>query len=283
MIKKLKGFLQLVRPELPFSAGICVVMGQLLALSEFAPVEIAVTGFLSVFLVSASILVLNDYFDVETDRINAPLRPIPSGVVSQSGALYFTWALLAGGLMLSFYISNAALIISAGLFVIGFLYNRRFKKNGLAGNIMVSFSVGMTFIFGGLSVDQPFNKVVLFFAVIAALINLGEEIAADSLDVKGDLLIGSRSLAIIYGRPAAVKTSVFIFFIVIILSLIPFALEWFPLIYLVPIAVMDISVGYSALKLLRSGEEEGRLHIRRIYLGATLGILLFLVMSLAGV
>jgi geranylgeranylglycerol-phosphate geranylgeranyltransferase len=283
MIKKLKGLLQLVRPELPFSAGICVVMGQLLALGEFAPVEIAAAGFLSVFLVSASILVLNDYFDVETDKINAPQRPIPSGVVSQSGALYVSLALLAGGLILSFYISSAALIFAAGLAVIGFLYNSRFKKNGLAGNLMVSFSVGMTFIFGGLSVGQPFNKAVIFFAVIAALINLGEEIAADSMDVKGDLQIGSRSLAIIYGRTAAVKTSVSIFFIVIVLSLIPFALEWFPLIYLLPIAVMDISVGYSALKLLHSGEEEGRLYIRRIYLGATLGILLFLVMSLAGV
>jgi geranylgeranylglycerol-phosphate geranylgeranyltransferase len=283
MSKKLKGLLQLIRPELPFSAGICVIMGQLLALGKFATTGISAAGFFSVFMISASILVLNDYFDVETDKVNAPHRPIPSGAVSPSGALSFSLGLLAGGLILSFYISTAALMLAAGLAVIGFLYNRIFKKHGLAGNLMVSFSVGMTFIFGGLSVGQPFNKAVLFFAVIAALVDLGEEIAADSMDIRGDMLIDSKSLAIIYGRNAAVKTSVLIFFIVIILSFIPFVLEWFPLIYLFPIAVMDISIGYSALKLLRSGEEEGRKHIRHIYLGATLGLLIFLVMSLAGI
>ena len=109
-------------------------------------------------------------------------------------------------------------MFSVGLAVIGFLYNRKFKKHGLAGNLLVSFSVGMTFIFGGLSVGLPFNKMVLFFGVIAALIDLGEEIAADSMDVKGDLLIESNSIAIRFGKEAALKVSVRIFFLVILLN-----------------------------------------------------------------
>ena len=31
---------------------------------------------------------MNDYFDVETDKINAPHRPIPSGLVSLQMKLY---------------------------------------------------------------------------------------------------------------------------------------------------------------------------------------------------
>ncbi|TFG90483.1 MAG: prenyltransferase [Candidatus Atribacteria bacterium] len=281
-MKKLKGFLRLIRFELPFSAGVCVVVGQLFALGEFASMTITAAGFLSVFLISASILVSNDYFDIETDKINAPDRPIPSNLVSPSEALSFSIILLVFGLLLSYYISIAALLFSVGLAVIGFFYNRKFKKNGLAGNLMVSFSVGMTFIFGGLSVGLPLNKIVLFFAVIAALIDLGEEIAADSMDVKGDLLIDSKSLAIRLGKTTALKISVRIFFFVILLTLVPFALKWFAIIYLIPIAIMNISIGYSSLKLLKSKGVEGRKYIRWIYLGATFVLIVFLVMRLLG-
>ncbi|MGA8263642.1 MAG: hypothetical protein WB779_04290, partial [Ignavibacteriaceae bacterium] len=55
-MKKLKGLARLLRFELPFSAGVCVVMGQLFALGKFASVFVTASGFFSVFLISASIL-----------------------------------------------------------------------------------------------------------------------------------------------------------------------------------------------------------------------------------
>ncbi len=143
---------------------------------------------------------------------------------------------------------------------------------------MVSFSVGMTFIYGGVSVGLPFNTVVLVFGIIAALIDLGEEIAADAMDMQGDLLINSNSLAIKYGKDSALKISGYIFIFVIILTSIPFILKWFSIIYLLPIAIMDISIAYSAMKLLKSRNDEGRTYIRWIYLGATLGLLIFILM-----
>ena len=281
-MKKLKGLFSLIRFELPLAAGICVVLGQLFALGYFAPVYLILTATLSVFFISASILVSNDYFDIETDKINAPHRPIPSGLVSPEEALAFTVFLLLAGLILSITISITALLFSIGLTIIGLLYNRKFKKHGLIGNIMVSFSVGMTFVFGGLSAGLPFNKVVLFFAVIAALVDLGEEIAADSMDIKGDMLIDSNSIAIKHGKEKALRVSAFIFVFVILLSLVPFLLQWFNVVYLIPIAVMDIFIGYSTFRLIRSKDEEGRKYIRLLYLGATFGLVVFLVMRMMG-
>lgn len=280
---KINGLLKLIRFELPFSAGVCVVMGQMLALGEFAEVQLILYGFLSVFLISASILVMNDYFDVETDKINAPHRPIPSNLVTPNEALYFSLLLLFIGILLGYLISITALVISIVLSVVGFLYNRYFKKSGLPGNLMVSFSVGMTFIYGGASVGLPFHKMVLFFGLIATLIDLGEEIAADAMDIKGDELINSKSVAIKYGRDTALKISSFIFFLVVMLSLVPFILNWFPDIYLIPIGIMDVSIAYPAIRLLNSKNEEGRKYIRWIYLGAISGIILFILMRLFGV
>ncbi|HSW56005.1 MAG TPA: UbiA family prenyltransferase [Ignavibacteriaceae bacterium] len=282
-MNKIKGLLKLLRFELPFSAGVCVVMGQLLALGEFASTALTIFGFLSVFLISASILVMNDYFDVETDKINAPHRPIPSNLVTPNEALYFSLLLLLAGILFGYLISVTVLLISIVLAVIGFLYNRYFKKSGLPGNLMVSFSVGMTFIYGGASVGLPFHKMVLFFGLIAALIDLGEEIAADAMDIKGDQLIKSNSLAIKYGKSVSLKISGYIFFFVILLSFIPFILNWFPLIYLVPIGIMDISIAYPALRLLNSKNEEGRKYIRWIYLGAISGLILFIIMRFIGI
>lgn len=259
------------------------MMGQLLALGKFAPVIEIAAGFLSIFSISASILVLNDYFDVETDRINAPHRPIPSNVVTPSEALILSIVLLSAGLILSYLISAIAFISALVLLIIGFLYNRKFKKSGLPGNLMVSFSVGMTFVFGGISVGLPFSKAALFFGVIGALVDLGEEIAADSMDMEGDKLIKSNSLAIKYGKETALKISGYIFSFVILLSLIPFLLGWFSMVYLIPIGIMDFAIGYSALKLVNSKGEEGRKHIRWIYLGATFGLLIFLFMRVLGV
>ncbi len=281
-MSKLKGLFSLIRFELPLAAGICVVLGQVFALGYFAPVVLTLTAALSVFFISASILVSNDYFDIETDKINAPQRPIPSGLVSPAQALALAIFLLLAGLLLSLKISLDALLFSIGLTIIGLLYNRKFKKHGLLGNLMVSFSVGMTFVFGGLSVGMPFNKIVLFFAVIAALVDLGEEIAADSMDVKGDILIDSSSIAIKHGKEKALRISAFIFVLVILLSVIPFLLQWFNIIYLLPIAVMDLFIGYSTFKLVNSKDEEGRKYIRLLYLGATFGLVVFLIMRLIG-
>jgi len=282
-MKKLKGFIQLLRPELPIAAGICVVMGQLFALGNFASLFITFSGFTSVFFISASILVLNDYLDIETDKINSPHRPIPSKLVTPLEALLFSIILLISGLIISDFIGKILLLISIVLALIGFLYNRFFKKRGLFGNLLVSFSVGMTFIYGGATVGLPFNKTVLFFGLIAALIDLGEEIAADAMDIKGDILINSNSIAIKYGKYTALKISGYIFLTVIMLTSIPFWVGWFSLIYLLPIGIMDLSIGYFTLKLLKSKNEEGRKYIRGIYLGATFGLLLFLFMKILNI
>ena len=111
-MNKIKGLIKLLRFELSVSAGVCVVMGQMLALGKPASIIVTVFGFASVFLISASILVLNDYFDVETDKINVPSRPIPSGLVSPAEALFFSILLLFGGLLLSYLINITVLLIS---------------------------------------------------------------------------------------------------------------------------------------------------------------------------
>lgn len=275
--RKLQGLFRLFRFELPFTAGICVILGELLALGEIPAFRDLVLGFSSVFLISASSLILNDYFDLGSDRINAPERPLTAGLVTGRDVILLFLGVTIAGLIASALLSFSSFWVGLLAWTVGFLYNWRFKKSGLPGNLMVSFSVGMTFIFGGIAVGRPLEPVVWFFGILAALINLGEEIAADAMDVEGDRKTGSRSLPVLLGQETALRVSAAIFLLVIAISIMPFVLSWMEWLYVAPFLFMDVVILFSTLKLLNPKLANRRRYIRWIYLSASLAILIVII------
>lgn len=270
------GLFRLFRFELPFTAGVCVVLGQFLALDGVPRMGDMALGFFSIFCLSATALILNDYFDLEIDRVNAPDRPLPSGQVTKRDVVVLAAVVAALGLAASLAISILAFLTGAVVWIVGILYNWRFKRSGLPGNLMVAFSVGMTFVFGGISVGEPDAIGVWWFAAIAFLMDLGEEIAADAMDMEGDAIIGSRSIALMHGRERALKISAGVFSALILVSLLPFVLTRSAPIFLVPILIMDAVVLLSTIHLLRPNTTNPRMHIRRIYLSGLVAVLLFI-------
>jgi geranylgeranylglycerol-phosphate geranylgeranyltransferase len=277
---KIIGLLRLFRFELPLFAGINVIVGEMLALGKPPTIREALLGFLSVFFISATALILNDYFDIESDKINAPDRPLPSGVVTKQEVLWLSTIIAMFGFAAAYFINIVAFIVAILIWFIGFLYNWRLKRTGLFGNILVGISVGMTFVFGGIVVGEPFVGMVWFFAVVALLIDLGEEIAADAMDMEGDQKAGSVSLAVKFGPEKALRFSVGIFLFVVLLSGLPFVLNWLSWIYVIPLLLMDVIIVYSTFRLLDSRTENRRNTIRWIYIGVSGTIILFLVMRL---
>ena len=283
IVDKLSGLIRLFRFELPFTAGVCVILGEILAASTFPGIREMILGFMAVFLISASALILNDYFDVESDRINAPERPVPSGLVTQNEALYLFILVSLLGFFLGYLIHLQALLVLLLVWLVGVLYNWRLKQFGLLGNLMVSFSVGMTFIFGGVVVNQVSQPAVLFFALWVFLINLGEEIAADANDLVGDRQAGSRSLAVRFGPKTALRLSSGIFLLVVTGSLIPFLLGWLDWIFFLPLALADAVILYAVLHLPTAQESQRRKVIRWIYLSGMAALLVFIAIKIVGI
>ena len=152
--RKIKGVIQLFRPELSLAAGICVIVGEIIALGSFPSIQNIIYGFICGFFISSPALILNDYFDIEVDRINAPNRPLPAGIISPQEVITLTIVVTFIGLVAAAVISIYALIICIILWIIGVLYNWKLKETGLLGNIMVSCSVATTFILGGIAVGD---------------------------------------------------------------------------------------------------------------------------------
>jgi geranylgeranylglycerol-phosphate geranylgeranyltransferase len=276
--RKAKGIIQLFRPELPFSAGVCVILGEIVALSGFPSFREIILGFLCGFFISGSALVSNDYFDLEVDRINSPNRPLPSGAVSPSETIVLATIAMVIGLAASFAISTPALFLSLVFGIVGVLYNWRFKQKGLWGNLMVASSVAITFILGGLAVGHPFNSIVWFFSLTAFLIDLGEEIAGDAMDMEGDKQRTSKSIAIVLGKDIALRISGSVFFVLVLISFIPYILGWLGVAYLIIISFADCITIFSTVKLLKSQTPvEGRRYMRWIYIGALFAMLAYIV------
>jgi geranylgeranylglycerol-phosphate geranylgeranyltransferase len=277
---RLHGLWQLFRFELPFTAGVCVVLGSLLALGQFPTLTEIALGFFGVFFISAAALILNDYFDIESDRVNAPHRPLPAGLVTERDLILLAAVVTLLGFLTGYLVGPTALLVVILVWLVGFLYNWRFKRSGLPGNLMVSFSVGMTFIYGGIVVGRPWETVVWFFGVLVLLINLGEEIAADAMDVTGDRLVASRSLAVRLGSERALRIGAAIFMTVILISGLPFLFGWLDWNFLLPILLMDGVILYATRKLLDARNANRRVYIRWIYLSGLGALLIIIVINL---
>ena len=281
--KKINGMIRIFRPELPLAAGICVTAGQVLSSGRLPPLLTGILGFLCAFALSSSALILNDYFDYEVDLINAPSRPLPSGAVSRADVIGLTIVTTLVGLSSALVLGLTALLISILFWLIGFLYNWRYKQTGLPGNLMVSASVGVTFILGAVTMQAPWNSIVWTFALMAFCIDLGEEIAGDAMDMEGDKKRGSRSIALLKGKPLALQITISLWCLVVLLSFLPAIMGWLGISYLIPILITDACLAYFSFRLLKSqNPETGRRAMRGAYLGATLGIVAFLIGRFTG-
>jgi len=280
---KIKAYLQLIRIELAFAAGLCVVFGGIMASGNSLHFAKLGLGFFCAFFIAGSANILNDYFDFEVDKKNAPNRPLPSGIVTKPEVLLFSSVVALLGLSISLTISIQAFLFCVFLWVLSFLYNRKLKETGLPGNISVAICVASTFILGGLLAGDPWNKYVLLISLIAFFVDLGEEIAGDAMDAEGDRLRQTKSIAIKYGRDVALKIAAVSFVVVVLISLVPVFFTSISYVYILLLLLADFLILVFALKLAKSQTRaNGLFYMRAIYSIAYLGLAVIYTLAFTG-
>jgi geranylgeranylglycerol-phosphate geranylgeranyltransferase len=275
---KARAIFDLMRPELPLAGGICIVAGEIIALGTLPPAFVGLMGFLTGFFISGAAMISNDYFDLEVDQINHPQRPLPSGRISIPEVVVLTALFSASGFITSGLLGPLPLAFAVFIWIVAILYNWKYKTAGIMGNMMVGLSVAWFFIFGGVTVGGLTNGLVWIFGALAFIFNLGEEIAADAMDMEGDQKRSAQTIALVHGKEYALRVSSFLFMLFVLLSFIPFAMGWLSMLYLVIFVPMDLALLYFNVKLLtRQTTEESRKIIRKLYLAITFFVIAFVI------
>ena len=203
---KVAGFVKLVRPVNCLMMGFAVIVGASLVLAEPVTFELGVSlilGFVSGFTLMAASMAINDYYDLEIDRVNEPGRPLPEGVVKPREALVLAALLTVVGLAAAFGTSLYCLGLATVAWVVAVSYNTLGKRTGLPGNFLVGACMAIPFLYGSIVVKNRLDNTALLFAAMAFLSGTGREVAKGIVDVEGDKSRGIRTVAISHGGKAA--------------------------------------------------------------------------------
>ncbi|NYT02185.1 MAG: UbiA family prenyltransferase [Methanosarcinales archaeon] len=264
---------------MPLAAGICVVAGEIIASKSLPSISVGLMGFFIGFFISGAAMITNDYFDLEVDRINRPDRPFPSGRISSLELAFLAGLFSVAGFSAAAFLGPVVFVIAIVMWIVSNLYNWRFKETGLFGNMMVGLCLSMLFISGGAAVDKLANGMVWTFAALVFVFDLGEEIANGAMDMEGDEKRSVRSIARIYGKKHALRISGFLFALFVLISLLPFVMDWLGSVYLIIFIPMDLAVLHLAMKLITSNTiEDGRATVRQLYLSTMFFIIAFIAL-----
>jgi len=259
---KIKAYFTLIRPYGPLIMGATVILGEILAVSRAPTIQELYLGFLTAFFLTSAAFVLNDYVDVEIDRVNSPHKPLPKGTISMNAALIYGISLSTLGLLFPFLLSIDVFFLASFTFIISLLYNLYGKKTGFPGNLMVSFSMAITIVFGAFIVDRAMNSVPMTIFFLIFLSNTGREITKGIADVEGDKRKNVKSVAILFGaKKAAILAAIFYFLTIITGPVFYHSINISKPIIILPAIVGEMGFVYSAYKLLRNQSREVALQV----------------------
>jgi 4-hydroxybenzoate polyprenyltransferase len=204
--------------------------------------------------------VINDIFDLETDKINKPGKNV-IGIhltLRQAKGLYLAlcidttlFAALTYWLTESVFFFASMLLIQLSLF----LYAKYLKKSLLIGNMLVALLTASPYlVFAEMfQLDGVFKHFALYLALFAFLLNLLREITKDWEDIPGDEAIGANTFPIRFGISSTKKLLLalgILSFLVHILVILKPLLHQLPLKYCIEMALPVVVVAAMHMPLL---------------------------------
>lgn len=221
-MKKLIAHIIILRP-LNLTIGAFAVIITASILKQMGQVSAWFTALIVVVCYNAAANSINDYFDLETDRINRPNRPLVTGDVKPQTALFLAIILFIIGTILAFTLPFTATFIAVAIVLpLMIFYSIWFKGMPLAGNFIISLILGLTFLFAGAALQDL--ETMIIPALLAFGLTIVRELVKDISDVEGDRRTKLKTFPIKVGVKKA-WTLVAVFAILIgIGAIIPFVI-----------------------------------------------------------
>lgn len=161
------------------------------------------------YLLTATILLcthsaacaINDYWDVDKDRIDHPERPLPSGRLSSVAVWWVALILFIGAALAAIPLGISCLILVTVSSILLWNYSHILQQSGILANFIVATITAAVIFLGSLVVDRPlamlYPTCFLFFYILA------KEIIWDLHDTAGDRSQGIVTIPNTWGKETA--------------------------------------------------------------------------------
>jgi 4-hydroxybenzoate polyprenyltransferase len=153
---------------------------------------------LGVFFLVAFANAHNDIIDFETDKINRPDRPLPSGRIKLKMAYIITFKCVFLAIVFSLISGFEFTLLFAVVGVLSFVYNKFLKGLPLVGNFTVALLTTTPIIIPILKFGLP-QPELLNLAFFAFMLTMAREITKDIEDMPGDTALGLKTFPVLQG------------------------------------------------------------------------------------
>ncbi|HLY70536.1 MAG TPA: geranylgeranylglycerol-phosphate geranylgeranyltransferase [Puia sp.] len=169
-------------------------------------------------MIAAAGYIINDYFDLNIDRVNKPNKLVVEKIIKRRWTILWHWILSGIGVIIGAYISwkihNPIIVLSDfACALLLWFYSTTFKRKLMIGNIIVSLLTAwviMVLYFCEFSNDiflhpvyhQVLSRIFKFavlYAGFAFIISLVREVVKDIEDMEGDAAYNCRTMPILWG------------------------------------------------------------------------------------
>jgi 4-hydroxybenzoate polyprenyltransferase len=238
-MKLVTAFLRLVRwPNLVFIVVTQCLFYYLIAIPVFnnfnsAPVltqNLFWLIVLSSVLIAAAGYIINDYFDLNIDRVNKPDKLVVEKIIKRRWAIIWHLILSLAGFVISTWVCfKLDEVYALGVAAINliciialWLYSTTYKRKLLVGNVLISILTAWTILILYLInmkswlvtkivyetkhnyelASTKLFKYAIVYAGFAFIISLIREVIKDMEDMEGDAKYGCKTMPIVWGIPA---------------------------------------------------------------------------------
>lgn len=192
-------------------------------------------------IIAAAGYIINDYFDLNIDRINKPDKLVVGKIISRRWVIFWHLFLSTTGVILGFYIdfkTNVRFLGIANFICVAllFLYSISLKKKVLSGNIVISSLTAWVILVVSwcetsnllqpnliASNTEKITRISFLYAGFAFVISLIREVVKDVEDIEGDRRYGCNTMPIAWGiNVTKVFVAVWLVVLISALSMVQF-------------------------------------------------------------